>query len=476
MRWETVIGLEIHVQLAAESKIFSGAPTRYGAEQNTQACTVDLGLPGVLPVLNARVVDMAITLGLALDAKIAPASIFARKNYFYPDLPKGYQISQYEEPIVADGRIEISLPSGETKTIGITRAHLEEDAGKSVHDAFPGYTAIDLNRAGTPLLEVVTEPDMRSPGEAVAYMRAMHALVRYLGICDGNMQEGSFRCDANVSVRPLGSDTFGTRAEIKNINSFRFVERAIEFEVERQIDLIESGGKVVQETRLYDPDKHETRSMRSKEDAHDYRYFPDPDLLPIVVSQSHIDTIRRALPELPWARRDRYVTEFALTIDDARTLAADRPLAEYFEALVQASGDPRQSANWLNGELAASLNRHGLGVEACPITPERLGALIKRIIDGTLSGNLAKQLFEALWNLEGEVDALIDQKGLRQLNDGDAVRALIAQVMEESPAQVAQYRSGKDKVFGYFVGQVMRRSQGKANPLQLNELLKEMLS
>jgi len=476
MRWETVIGLEIHVQLAAESKIFSGAPTRYGAEQNTQACAVDLGLPGVLPVLNARVVDMAITLGLALGAKIAPASIFARKNYFYPDLPKGYQISQYEQPIVSDGRIEISLSSGETKTIGITRAHLEEDAGKSVHDAFPGYTAIDLNRAGTPLLEVVTEPDMRSPAEAVAYMRAMHALVRYLGICDGNMQEGSFRCDANVSVRPMGSDTFGTRAEIKNINSFRFVERAIEYEVERQIDLIEGGGKVVQETRLYDADKHETRSMRSKEDAHDYRYFPDPDLLPVVVTQSRIDAIQRSLPELPWVRRERYVADFGLALDEARTLAADRPLAEYFEALARTSGDPRQSANWLNGELAANLNRHGIGIESCPVTVERLGKLITRITDGTLSGNLAKQLFEALWNLEGEVDELIDQRGLRQLNDTEAVRALIAQVIEESPAQVAQYRSGKDKVFGYFVGQVMKRSQGKANPQQLNDLLREMLS
>ncbi len=476
MSWETVIGLEIHVQLATASKIFSGASTAYGAPPNTQACAVDLGLPGVLPVLNAEAVEMAIRLGLALDARIAPTSVFARKNYFYPDLPKGYQISQYELPIVADGRLSIGLADGAEKIVRVTRAHLEEDAGKSVHDAYPGATGIDLNRAGTPLLEVVSEPDLRSPEEAVAYMRTMHMLVRYLGICDGNMQEGSFRCDANVSVRRTGSDKLGTRTEIKNINSFRFVEKAIAYEVERQIELLENGGKVVQETRLYDPERDETRSMRSKEDAHDYRYFPDPDLLPIVVGAAQIARVRQTLPELPWARRARYVADYALPAADADALTQDRAVADYFEALVAASDDARAASNWLNGEVFAALNRAGTGIEACPVTPAALGRLISRVRDGTVSGSMAKQVFEAMWSGEGDADDIIEARGLRQVNDAGALAAIIDEVVAASPQQVEQYRAGKDKVFGFFVGQVMKKSQGKANPQQVNDLLKEKLS
>ena len=477
MSWETVIGLEIHVQLATASKIFSGAATAYGAAPNTQACAVDLGLPGVLPVLNRAAVDMAIRLGLALDAEIAPMSVFARKNYFYPDLPKGYQISQYELPIVTHGRLPIRLPDGSERVIHVTRAHLEEDAGKSVHDAYAGATGIDLNRAGTPLLEVVSEPDMRSPEEAVAYMRTMHMLVRYLGICDGNMQEGSFRCDANVSIRRAGSDILGTRTEIKNLNSFRFLEKAIQFEVERQIDLLESGGKVVQETRLYDAERDETRSMRSKEDAHDYRYFPDPDLLPVVVSPDRVEDARKALSELPWKRRARYMSEYGLAAADADALAQDRAIADYYEALLAVAGDAKVAANWLNGEVFAALNRSsGGGIETCPVAPDALGLLIQRVRDGTLSGSMAKQVFDAMWNGEGTADAIIEARGLRQLNDSGALAAIIDSVMAESPQQVEQYRAGKDKVFGYFVGQVMKRSQGKANPQQVNDLLKEKLA
>jgi len=476
MSWETVIGLEIHVQLATLSKIFSGAATAYGAAPNSQACAVDLGLPGVLPVLNRAAVDMAIRLGLALEAEIAPTSVFARKNYFYPDLPKGYQISQYELPIVARGRLPIRLPDGSERVINVTRAHLEEDAGKSVHDAYPGATGIDLNRAGTPLLEVVSEPEMRSPEEAVAYMRTMHMLVRYLGICDGNMQEGSFRCDANVSVRRAGSQTLGTRTEIKNLNSFRFLEKAIQFEVERQIELLEGGGKVVQETRLYDAERDETRSMRSKEDAHDYRYFPDPDLLPVVVSASRIDEARATLPELPWARRERYVSEYGLTASDADALAQDRAIADYYEALLAVAGDARLAANWLNGEVFAALNRGGVTIEACPVAADALGLLLQRVRDGTVSGSLAKQVFDAMWNGEGSADDVIESRGLRQLNDSGALAAIIDSVISESPQQVEQYRAGKDKVFGYFVGQVMKKSQGKANPQQVNDLLKEKLA
>ncbi|MGE3775489.1 MAG: Asp-tRNA(Asn)/Glu-tRNA(Gln) amidotransferase subunit GatB [Gammaproteobacteria bacterium] len=476
MSWETVIGLEIHVQLATASKIFSGASTAYGAPPNTQACAIDLGLPGVLPVLNAAAVEMAIRLGLALDARIAPSSVFARKNYFYPDLPKGYQISQYELPIVAHGRLPIRLADGSEKVIRVTRAHLEEDAGKSVHDAYPGATAIDLNRAGTPLLEVVSEPDLRSPEEAVAYMRAMHTLVRYLGICDGNMQEGSFRCDANVSVRRAGSEKLGTRAEIKNINSFRFVEKAIAYEVERQIELIEGGGQVVQETRLYDPERDETRSMRSKEDAHDYRYFPDPDLLPIVVGAAQLARARDALPELPWARRARYVADYALPAADAETLTQDRAIADYFEALVAAAGDARAASNWLNGEVFAALNRAGSGIESCPVAPAALGRLIARVRDGTISNSMAKQVFEAMWNGAGSADEIIEARGLKQLSDTGALAAIIDEIVAANPQQVEQYRAGKDKVFGFFVGQVMKKSQGKANPQQVNDLLKEKLA
>ncbi len=476
MSWETVIGLEIHVQLATVSKIFSGAATAYGAEPNTQACAVDLGLPGVLPVLNRAAVDMAIRLGLALDAEIAPTSIFARKNYFYPDLPKGYQISQYELPIVSRGRLPIRLPDGSERIIHVTRAHLEEDAGKSVHDAYAGATGIDLNRAGTPLLEVVSEPDMRSPEEAVAYMRTMHMLVRYLGICDGNMQEGSFRCDANVSVRRTGSEVLGTRTETKNLNSFRFLEKAIQFEVERQIDLLESGGKVVQETRLYDAERDETRSMRSKEDAHDYRYFPDPDLLPVVVNPRTVEEARKTLPEMPWVRRGRYMNDFGLTGADADALAQDRAIADYFEALLTVAGDAKVAANWLNGEVFAALNRTGSGIENCPVSAAALGVLIQRVQDGTLSGSMAKQVFDSMWNGEGSADDIIEARGLRQLNDSSALTALIDSVMADSPQQVEQYRAGKDKVFGYFVGQVMKKSQGKANPQQVNDLLKEKLA
>ncbi len=475
MSWETVIGLEIHVQLATVSKIFSGAPTAYGAAPNTQACPVDLGLPGVLPVLNAMVVEMAVRLGLALDAEITPSSVFARKNYFYPDLPKGYQISQYELPIVARGRLPIRMTDGRGKVVRVTRAHLEEDAGKSVHDAYPGATGIDLNRAGTPLLEVVSEPDLRSAEEAVCYMRTMHTLVRYLNICDGNMQEGSFRCDANVSVRRTGSEVLGTRAEIKNLNSFRFLEKAINFEVDRQIDLIESGGKVVQETRLYDADRDETRSMRSKEDAHDYRYFPDPDLLPVRVSAAQIARAREDLPELPWARQARYVTAFGLAVADAEALAQDRAVADYFEALAGASGDARAAANWLNGEVFAALNRVGATIDASPVAPAALGLLISRVHDGTLSGSMAKQVFEAMWNGEGSADDIIEARGLKQVNDAGELAVLIDVVIADSPQQLAQYRAGKDKLFGYFVGQVMKQSQGKANPQQVNDLLKEKL-
>jgi aspartyl-tRNA(Asn)/glutamyl-tRNA(Gln) amidotransferase subunit B len=476
MSWETVIGLEIHVQLATASKIFSGAPTAYGAAPNTQACAVDLGLPGVLPVLNAAAVDMAIQLGLALDAEIAPVSVFARKNYFYPDLPKGYQISQYEQPIVARGSLPIRLADGSEKTIRVTRAHLEEDAGKSVHDVYPGASGIDLNRAGTPLLEVVSEPDLRSAAEAVAYMRAMHTLVRYLGICDGNMQEGSFRCDANVSVRRAGSAQFGTRTETKNLNSFRFLEKAINYEVERQIDLIESGGQVVQETRLYDAERDETRSMRSKEDAHDYRYFPDPDLLPVVIGSERVARARATMIELPWARRARYVRDFALPVADADALTQERAVADYFEALVAAVGDARAAANWLNGEVFAALNRTGAGIDACPIQPPALAALIERVRDGTLSTAMAKQVFEAMWNGEGEADGIIAARGLRQVSDVSELSALIDTVIADSPQQVEQYRAGKDKVFAYFVGQVMKKSQGKANPQQVTDLLKTRLS
>ena len=474
MEWETVIGLEIHAQLATNSKIFSGSSTAYGAEPNTQASLVDLGMPGVLPVLNKEAVHFAVKFGLAVDAHIAPRSVFARKNYFYPDLPKGYQISQYELPIVGVGHLDIELEDGSTKRIGITRAHLEEDAGKSLHEDFHGKSGIDLNRAGTPLLEIVSEPDMRSAKEAVAYLKKLHALVRYLGVCDGNMQEGSFRCDANVSVRKPGQP-FGTRAELKNLNSFRFIERAINIEVERQIDIIESGGKVVQETRLYDPDKNETRSMRGKEDANDYRYFPDPDLLPVEITPKFIESVRASLPELPDAKRQRFMTQYGLSPYDADSLTQSREVAEYFEAVTALTNDAKLTANWMNGDVAAALNRAGLEITAIPVNTEALASLLTRIQDNTISGKIAKEVFDALWSGEGTTDEIIEKKGLKQITDSSAIEGLIDGIIAANPKQVEEYRSGKDKLFGFFVGQAMKASKGKANPEQLNAILKQKL-
>ena len=475
--WETVIGLEIHAQLATRSKIFSGSATAYGALPNTQANLVDLGYPGVLPVLNGEAVRMAVCLGLAIGARIAPRSVFARKNYFYPDLPKGYQISQYELPIVAEGMLEIVLDDGVRKHIGITRAHLEEDAGKSLHEGLPGLTGIDLNRAGTPLIEIVSEPDMRSAREAIAYMKKVHTLVRYLGICDGNMQEGSFRCDANVSVRRRGAEQFGTRAEIKNLNSFRFVEKAINFEVERQIELIESGGKVVQETRLYDPDKGETRSMRSKEAANDYRYFPDPDLLPVLLEPAFVEAVRATLPELPDDKAARFVRDHGLSDYDAGVLTASRELAAFYEDVLRRVGsDPKLCANWVMGDFSAFLNRDNLEVGAAKVDAVHLAGLVLRIVDATISGKIAKEIFEAMWESGASADAVIEQQGLRQITDTGAIEAAIDEVMARNPGQLADYRSGKDKLFGFFVGQVMKATGGKANPAQLNELLKAKLA
>ncbi|WP_018232611.1 Asp-tRNA(Asn)/Glu-tRNA(Gln) amidotransferase subunit GatB [Thioalkalivibrio thiocyanodenitrificans] len=476
MDWETVIGLEVHAQLATKSKIFSGASTAYGASPNSQACAVDLGLPGVLPVLNREAVRMAVKFGLAIGAEIAPRSVFARKNYFYPDLPKGYQISQYELPVVGLGRLEIEMEDGETKVVGVTRAHLEEDAGKSLHEDFHGMTGIDLNRAGTPLLEIVSEPDMRSAKEAVAYLKKLHALVRYLEICDGNMQEGSFRCDANVSVRRMGTEKFGTRAEIKNINSFRFVERAINFEVERQIDILEGGGAVVQETRLFDPDKGETRSMRSKEEANDYRYFPDPDLLPLEITGEFIEGVRGTLPELPDEKKHRFMTHYGLSAYDAGVLTASREMGDYYEAAVKAcGGHAKLAANWVMGELSGALNKDNREITECPVSAQALGAMLARIEDNTISGKIAKDVFEAMWNGEGTADEVIGKKGLKQITDTGAIEAIIDKVMADNPGQLEQYRAGKDKLFGFFVGQVMKATGGKANPGQVNDLLKRKL-
>ncbi|WP_018947442.1 Asp-tRNA(Asn)/Glu-tRNA(Gln) amidotransferase subunit GatB [Thioalkalivibrio sp. AKL17] len=475
MEWETVIGLEIHAQLNTVSKIFSGAPTAYGAEPNRQACPVDLGMPGVLPVLNRGVVERAVMLGLAVDAEIAPRSVFARKNYFYPDLPKGYQISQFELPIVASGHLDIELEDGSTKRIGVTRAHLEEDAGKSLHEGFEAMTGIDLNRAGTPLVEIVSEPDLRSAKEAVAYMKKLHSLVRYLDICDGNMQEGSFRCDANVSIRPKGQAEFGTRAELKNLNSFRFVERAINFEIERQIDVIEGGGRVVQETRLYDPDRDETRSMRTKEEANDYRYFPDPDLLPVEVDQGFIEEIRGRLPELPDAKRERFVREYELPEYDAGVLTATRETGDFYEAVVRGCNAPKLAANWVMGEFSAALNRSEVELAEAPVDAGALAGLLARIQDETISGKIAKEVFEAMWNGEGDADSVIEAKGLKQITDTGAIDAIIDEVIANNPKQLEQYKGGKDKLFGFFVGQVMKATQGKANPAQVNERLKERL-
>lgn len=476
MKWEAVIGLEVHAQLATESKMFSGAPTAYGAAPNTQACAVDLGLPGVLPVVNGKAIEMAVVFGLATGADIAPLSIFARKNYFYPDLPKGYQISQYEAPIVSRGHLTIDI-DGEQRDIEITRAHLEEDAGKSIHGAVPGMSGIDLNRAGTPLLEIVSEPVMHSAREAVAYMRELHRLVRYLGICDGNMQEGSFRCDANVSVRPRGSQTLGTRTEIKNLNSFRFVERAIEHEIERQIDVIEDGGQIRQETRLYDPDKDETRTMRTKEDAHDYRYFPDPDLLPVEVDEAFVARTAARLPELPRVKQARYREGLALTAEDASALVQDPQTSQWFETAV-ASGpaEPRLIANWITGELFGALNKGGIGIADAPIQPQDLNQLVARIAEGVISGKIAKKVFQAMWNNEGTPDEIIESKGLKQVSDTSLIDAAVAEVVAEFPDQVDQYRAGKEKILAFLVGQVMKRTKGKANPAMVNEAIRKTLA
>ncbi|MES2408181.1 MAG: Asp-tRNA(Asn)/Glu-tRNA(Gln) amidotransferase subunit GatB [Pseudomonadota bacterium] len=475
MNWEIVIGLEVHTQLSTHSKIFSGASTAFGAAPNTQTSAVDIALPGVLPVLNKGAVERAIQLGLAIDGHISRRSVFARKNYFYPDLPKGYQISQMELPVVEGGSLTIQV--GETeKTVRITRAHLEEDAGKSLHEDFHGMTGIDLNRAGTPLLEIVSEPDMRGSAEAVAYAKTLHSLVVWLGICDGNMQEGSFRCDANVSVRRMGETELGKRCEIKNLNSFRFLEHAIEYEAQRQIEIIEDGGVVRQETRLYDPDRNETRTMRSKEDAHDYRYFPDPDLLPLVISEEWIERTRAALPELPKAMRSRFMTQYGLPAYDAGLLTANKALAAYYETLVAAvGGEAKTCANWVMGDLSAALNRHELDIAISPVSSRQLATLIQRITDGTLSGKLAKEVFEALWQGEGEVDAIIETRGLKQVSDSGAIEAIVDEILAANPNQVAEYRSGKDKMFGFFVGQAMKAMKGKANPQQLNDILKRKL-
>ena len=477
MEWEIVIGLEIHAQLATKSKIFSGASTAYGAAPNTQACAIDLGMPGVLPVLNKEAVRMAAKFGLAVGSRVSNRSVFERKNYFYPDLPKGYQISQFELPIVEGGRLEIQVEGEDARVIGITRAHLEEDAGKSLHEDFHGSTGVDLNRAGTPLLEIVSEPDMRSAKEAVAYMKKIHSLVQYLEICDGNMQEGSFRCDANVSIRPKGQEKLGTRSELKNLNSFRFVERAINFEVERQIDVIEGGGEVVQETRLYDSDKDETRSMRSKEEAFDYRYFPDPDLLPIELDETYIESVRATLPELPDEKKARFISELGLVEYEAGVLTASRELADYFEAAAKIAGeDAKRTANWVMGDLLGALNKEGKEIADSPVSAELLGGMLQRINDNTISGKIAKQVFECMWNGEGDADSVIEAKGLKQVTDSGAIEKIIDEIIANNPGQVEQYRSGKDKLFGFFVGQVMKATQGKANPAQVNELLKQKLA
>jgi aspartyl-tRNA(Asn)/glutamyl-tRNA(Gln) amidotransferase subunit B len=477
MQWESVIGLEVHVQLATHSKIFSGAATAYGADPNTQACAIDLGLPGVLPVLNGETVHMAIKFGLSVNADISDHSIFARKNYFYPDLPKGYQISQFEHPIVGKGHLDIPLEDGAYKRVGITRAHLEEDAGKSLHEDFSGMSGIDLNRAGTALLEIVSEPELRSAKEAVAYLKTLHALVRYLGISDGNMQEGSFRCDANVSVRHLGENKLGTRAEIKNVNSFRFVERAINYEIARQIELLENGGTVVQETRLYDADKNETRSMRSKEQANDYRYFPDPDLLPVIIAADFIQSVKDTLPELPWEKQSRFKTDYGLTDYDAHILVSQRELADYFETAVKTanSAPAKLIANWIIGDLSGALNKANLDINACPISAEHLGGLVNRIADNTISGKIAKTVFEAMWNKEGDADQIIEKQGLKQITDDNAIEKAIDDILSTNAEQVAQYRAGKQQVFGFLVGQAMKASRGKANPQQVNDLLKKKL-
>ena len=479
MKWEVVIGLEIHTQLATNSKIFSGSSTAFGAEPNTQANLVDLGMPGVLPVLNKRAVEFAVRFGTAINAHVAKKSIFERKNYFYPDLPKGYQISQAQLPIVGVGQVEIVMEDGETKTVGVTRAHLEEDAGKSLHEEFPDQTGIDLNRAGTPLLEIVSEPDMRSAKEAVAYARKIHQIVTYIGICDGNMQEGSFRCDANVSIRPMGEEKLGTRTELKNINSFRFLEKAINYEIERQIDVIEDGGKIVQETRLYDANKDETRSMRSKEEANDYRYFPDPDLLPVEIDDTFIRQVTADMPELPDVRRARFESEYGLPAYDANVLTSSRVNADFFETVAKACGDAKLAANWVMGDFAAALNKADLEIEQSPVNADALAGLLSRITDNTISGKIAKQVFEAMWAGEGSADEVIEAKGLKQITDTGAIEALVDEVLAANPEQVENYKNAepdkRPKMIGFFVGQIMKKSQGKANPQQVNQLLADKL-
>ena len=479
MQWETVIGLEVHLQLATRSKIFSGSATTFGAEPNTQASAVDLAMPGMLPVLNAEAVRCAVMFGLGIGAEIGRRSVFDRKNYFYPDLPKGYQISQFEAPIVGRGTFEIQLEDGSTRSIGITRAHLEEDAGKSLHEDFHGQTGIDLNRAGTPLLEIVSEPDLRNAAEAVAYLKAMHSLVTYLGISDGNMAEGSMRCDINISLRPMGSETLGTRAEIKNVNSFRFVEKAIRHELERQAEILEDGGKIVQETRLYDADLDETRPMRSKEVANDYRYFPEPDLLPVVIDEDYIDALRAGLPELPTEKRHRFVEQYGLGKYDANVLADSRELADYFEAVVAACGDAKIAANWVQVELLGQLNRGELGINDCPVSATALGGLITRILDNSISGKIAKQVFEAMWQGEGSADDVIEARGLKQVSDSGALESMVDEVIAANAAQVEQYLTAEEdkrkKLIGFFVGQVMKVSRGQANPKMVNELLAKKL-
>lgn len=478
MQWEPVIGLEVHVQLNTKSKIFSGAPATYGAEPNTQACAVDLGFPGVLPVLNKEVVKLAVRFGVSVQADIAHHCVFARKNYFYPDLPKGYQISQYELPIVGKGSLKIELKNGTVKTIGITRAHLEEDAGKSLHETLPGSSGIDLNRAGTPLLEIVSEPDIRSTEEAVAYLKTLHTLVRYLDVSDANMQEGSFRCDVNVSLRPKNQEKFGTRTEMKNINSFRFVEHAIKGEIERQAQILDNGGTIVQETRLYDSDRDESRSMRLKEEAHDYRYFPDPDLLPLEITNEFIKAVKKELPELPWEKQQRFREEYGLSNYDAKILANDINRACYFETVLKAAGNvtPKLAANWINGELAAALNKAHLRTTKSPISAEQLAGLLRRVADKTISTSIAKSVFEAMWNGDGDADTIIEKQGLKQITDALALESIVDAIIAANPTQVEQYRLGKDKLIAFFVGQVMKATKGKANPQQVNEILKNKLS
>ena len=477
MSWETVIGLEVHVQLKTCSKIFSGASTAFGAPPNTQACAIDLGMPGVLPVLNKEAVRMAVRFGLATNSTVSKRSVFARKNYFYPDLPKGYQISQFELPIVHRGYLDIEFGKGQTKRVGLTRAHLEEDAGKSLHEDFSNQSGIDLNRAGTPLLEIVSEPDLRSAEEAVAYLKTLHALVCYLDICDGNLQEGSFRCDANVSIRKQGDTKFGTRTETKNINSFRFVEQAINYEVERQIGLIENGHSIRQQTLLFDSVKQENRVMRDKEEANDYRYFPDPDLLPLILDDAFIENERKNLPELPEERRQRLMSEYGLSHYDANVLTANKAMAEYFDSVVKAidKQDPKLAANWIMGDLSAALNKADLDIEQSPVSAQSLAQLLKRILDSTISGKIAKTVFEAMWAKEGSADEIIESKGLKQVTDLGAIEKAIDEVLAQNPEQVAEYRAGKERVFGFLVGQIMKATKGKANPSQLNELLKKKL-